>query len=57
MCTVLAEPRFLERAAEHNAAGYIRKPFRTEAVVRTIRGVLTHGTKFMGEARPPEETR
>jgi len=25
--------------------------------VRTIRGVLTHGTKFMGEARPPEETR
>lgn len=43
MCTVLAEPRFLEKAAEHNAAGYIRKPFRTEAVLRTIRGVLAPG--------------
>lgn len=38
--TVLEEPRFVEKAAEYDAAGYIRKPFRPEEVLRTIRSVL-----------------
>lgn len=40
MVTVLEEPRFLEKAAEYDAAGYIQKPFRPEEVLRTIRSVL-----------------
>jgi CheY-like chemotaxis protein len=46
MMTVLAESRFLRQAAEHDAAGYIRKPFKPEAVVRTIKGVLEGGLKY-----------
>ena len=48
MCTVLAEPRFFEKAAEHKAAGYIRKPFKPESVVRTIKGVLSGGSGTSG---------
>lgn len=40
MVTVLEEPRFVEKAAEYGAAGYIQKPFRPEEVLRTIRSVL-----------------
>jgi len=40
MCTILVEPRFLARATELGAAGYIGKPFKPEAVVKTIRGTL-----------------
>ena len=46
MCTVLAEARFLSMAAEHNAAGYIRKPFKPDAVTRTLRGILESGSKY-----------
>jgi CheY-like chemotaxis protein len=49
MCTVLAEPRFIEKAAEQNAAGYIRKPFKPEAVVRTIKNILQAGAPARGE--------
>lgn len=38
--TVLEEPRFLEKAAKYDAAGYIQKPFRPEEVLRTVRSVL-----------------
>lgn len=40
MVTVLEEASAVGRAAEHDAAGYIRKPFKPEEVVRTIRSVL-----------------
>lgn len=40
MVTVLEEPRFVEKAAEYDAAGYIQKPFRPAEVLRTIRSVL-----------------
>lgn len=40
MCTVLAEPRFVDKAARLQAAGFVRKPFKPEEVVRTIRSVL-----------------
>lgn len=40
MVTVLEEPTSAGRAAEGDAAGYIRKPFKPEEVVRTIRSVL-----------------
>lgn len=43
MVTVLGEPRFLDKAAEQGAAGFIRKPFKSEEVVRTIRSVLERG--------------
>jgi CheY-like chemotaxis protein len=46
MLTVLAESRFLRQAAEHNAAGYIRKPFKPEDVVRTIRSIVDGGMKY-----------
>lgn len=46
MCTVLAEPRYVEQAAELHAAGFVRKPFKPEEVVRTIRGVLGRGAKY-----------
>ncbi|HVE91092.1 MAG TPA: response regulator [Actinomycetota bacterium] len=46
MCTVLAEARFLAQAAEHGAAGYIRKPFMPDAVTRTLRGILESGSKY-----------
>lgn len=45
MVTVLAEPRFVEKAAEYDAAGYIQKPFRPEEVLRTIRSVLDRETR------------
>ena len=46
MLTVLAESRFLRRAAESEAAGYIRKPFKPEAVVRTVKGITEGGLKY-----------
>lgn len=45
MVTVLEEPRFVEKAAEYDAAGYIQKPFRPEEVLRTIRSVLDRETR------------
>lgn len=49
MCTVLGDPRHLEQAAEGQAAGYIRKPFKPEAVARTVRSVLEGGDHGPGE--------
>ena len=40
MCTILAEPRFVAKATELGAVGFIGKPFKPEAVVKTIRGTL-----------------
>lgn len=46
MMTVLAESRFLRKAADQNAAGYIRKPFRPEKVVRTVKALIGSGLKY-----------
>jgi CheY-like chemotaxis protein len=46
MMTVLAESRFIRQAAEQEAAGYIRKPFKPEAVVRTVKGIVGGGLKY-----------
>lgn len=40
MCTVLADPRYRERAAEHGVAGFIAKPFEADVVLTTVRDVL-----------------
>lgn len=40
MLTVLGEPRYVERAEALDAAGFIRKPFKPDEVVRTIHTVL-----------------
>lgn len=52
MLTVLAEARFLRQAADHGAAGYIRKPFDPQAVVRTVRGVVAGGSKYETKGGP-----